>query len=240
DGCMASLNVRWKKHRKWVVTRFEEEHNHILDTPRRPKKHHSHNVSHKNSAAKDLMEQLQSCGIGPSTIAKTINMNSSPKLITRFPFEKIVADRYTAVMFKLSKAELHESVSCWYEMVSHHDVATTYVVGLCDEDKRRWWTVVYDEAQGATLKCECAKFETGGYFCKHLLRIMQGRHLTVIPGQYMLNRWTIGDRYIMESGVFTCNENENMVTPIIGKRRWWTVVYDEAQGATLKCECAKF
>ncbi|GAV73042.1 LOW QUALITY PROTEIN: FAR1 domain-containing protein, partial [Cephalotus follicularis] len=85
DGCMASLNVRWKKHRKWVVTRFEEEHNHILDTPRRPKKHHSHNVSHKNSAAKDLMEQLQSCGIGPSTIAKTIHGN-----ITEITTEQVI------------------------------------------------------------------------------------------------------------------------------------------------------
>ncbi|GAV77819.1 FAR1 domain-containing protein [Cephalotus follicularis] len=55
DGCMASLNVRWKKHGKWVVTGFVEEHSHTLDTPRRTKKHRSHNVSHKIFAAKDLM-----------------------------------------------------------------------------------------------------------------------------------------------------------------------------------------
>ncbi|GAV76615.1 LOW QUALITY PROTEIN: FAR1 domain-containing protein/SWIM domain-containing protein, partial [Cephalotus follicularis] len=335
DGCMASLNVRWKKYGKWVVTGFVEEHSHTLDTPRRTKKHRSHNVSHKISAAKDLMEQLHSCGMGSSLIAKAINtmgnitaittdyvvshlrkhrkknvgregylvamhfmkqmrldsnfyfaieydsdglqsmfladvrtreeyfvfgdvivfdityktnkfmmpfapftgvnhhkhesinsffdgfvnsnthlpkfveqynralvlrrqaeewkdyqtMNSNPKLITKFPFEKTVTDGYTTIMFKLFQAELHESVSCWYEIVSNHNAATTYIVGLCDEDKRKWWTVVYNEAQGVTLKCECAKFETEGYFCKHILKITQEGHLTLIPEQYMLKRW---------------------------------------------------
>ncbi|GAV84517.1 hypothetical protein CFOL_v3_27961 [Cephalotus follicularis] len=54
-----------------------------------------------------------------------------------------------------------------------------------------------------------------GYFCEHILRIMQERHLTVIPEQYMLKRWTIGARYIMNSGVSTIKENENTVTPIM-------------------------
>ncbi|GAV58693.1 FAR1 domain-containing protein, partial [Cephalotus follicularis] len=35
DGCMARLNVRWKRHGKWVVTRFVKEHSHTLDTPRK-------------------------------------------------------------------------------------------------------------------------------------------------------------------------------------------------------------
>ncbi|GAV71422.1 SWIM domain-containing protein [Cephalotus follicularis] len=144
-----------------------------------------------------------------------LTMNSNPKLITRFPFEKTAADCYTAIMFKLFQAELHESMSCWYEMVSNNNAATIYVVGLCDEDKRKWWTVVYDESEGVTLRCECAKFETEGYFCKHILRIMQERHLTVIPEQYMLKRWTIGARYIMDNGVCTSKENENTVTPIM-------------------------
>ncbi|GAV74290.1 SWIM domain-containing protein [Cephalotus follicularis] len=108
-------------------------------------------------------------------------MNSNTKLITRFPFEKTAADRYTTIMFKLFQAELNESVSCWFEIVSNNDAATIYIVGLCDEEKRKWWTVVYDESKGMTLKCECAKFVTEGYFCKHILRIMQDRRLTVIP-----------------------------------------------------------
>ncbi|GAV86421.1 hypothetical protein CFOL_v3_29852 [Cephalotus follicularis] len=117
--------------------------------------------------------------------------------------------------FMMPFADLHESVSCWYEMVSNNDATTKYIVGLCDEEKRKWWTVVYDELKGVTLKCECAKFETERYFCKHILRIMQERHLIVILEQYMLKRWTIGARYIMDSGVSTSKENENTVTPIM-------------------------
>ncbi|GAV86504.1 hypothetical protein CFOL_v3_29934 [Cephalotus follicularis] len=79
---MASLNVRWKKHGKWIVTGFIEEHSHTLDTPRRTKKHRSHNVSHKIPVAKDLMEHLHSCGMGPSAIAKAINTTGNTTEIT--------------------------------------------------------------------------------------------------------------------------------------------------------------
>ncbi|GAV71619.1 FAR1 domain-containing protein, partial [Cephalotus follicularis] len=87
DGCMVSLNFRWKKHEKWVVTGFVEEHNHTLDAPRRTKKHRSHNVSHKISAANDLMEQLHTCGMGPSVIAKAINTTGN---ITEITTEHVV------------------------------------------------------------------------------------------------------------------------------------------------------
>ncbi|GAV78227.1 hypothetical protein CFOL_v3_21695 [Cephalotus follicularis] len=70
---MASLIVRWRQHGKWVVTSFQEEHWHTLDTLRRAKKHHSHNVSHKNPLVKNLMDQLHSYGYGPLRITKAIN-----------------------------------------------------------------------------------------------------------------------------------------------------------------------
>ncbi|GAV90812.1 hypothetical protein CFOL_v3_34214, partial [Cephalotus follicularis] len=79
---MASLNVGWKNHGKWVVTVFEEEHCHTLDTPRRAKRHRSHNVAHRNPVAKDLMDQLHTCGIRPSAIAKAINATGNDTAIT--------------------------------------------------------------------------------------------------------------------------------------------------------------
>ncbi|GAV64617.1 hypothetical protein CFOL_v3_08135, partial [Cephalotus follicularis] len=51
------------KNEKWVVTRFVEEHSHILDTPRRVSKRRSHNISHKNVVAKNLMDQFHSCAM---------------------------------------------------------------------------------------------------------------------------------------------------------------------------------
>ncbi|GAV79694.1 FAR1 domain-containing protein [Cephalotus follicularis] len=81
-GCTTSLNVQWKNHGKWVVTAFEEEHCHTLDTPRRAKMHRSHNVAHRNPVAKDLMDQLHTCGIRPSAIAKAINATGNDTAIT--------------------------------------------------------------------------------------------------------------------------------------------------------------
>ncbi|KAK8957953.1 Protein FAR1-RELATED SEQUENCE 8 [Platanthera zijinensis] len=53
-GCMTKLEVRINAEGKWAVTQFIKEHNHILDTPRKTKKHRSHNISHKNPIIKDL------------------------------------------------------------------------------------------------------------------------------------------------------------------------------------------
>ncbi|GAV76452.1 hypothetical protein CFOL_v3_19926, partial [Cephalotus follicularis] len=210
--CMASLNVLWKKHGKWVVDSWLAKMWDLLlhwvpaflkDTfvAGMTSSGRSESINsffdgfvNSNTHLPEFIEQYNRALMLRRQTEERKDywtMNSNPKLITKFPFEKTVADRYTTIMFKLFQVELHESVSCWYEMVSHHDAATAYIVGLCDEDKRKWWTVVYDEAQGVTLKCEYAKFETEGYFCKHILRIMQERHLTVIPEQYMLNRWAI-------------------------------------------------
>jgi len=55
---------------------FVKAHNHELDTPRRAKKHRSHNFIHKDHIVKNLIDQLHSSGMGPSRIAKTLNITS--------------------------------------------------------------------------------------------------------------------------------------------------------------------
>ncbi|GAV85850.1 FAR1 domain-containing protein [Cephalotus follicularis] len=82
EGCMALMEVRMKKHGKWIATKFVEEHSHDLDTPRRAWKHRSHNVSHKNPVAMNLMDQFHSCEMGLSKIVKAINATSGSTSIT--------------------------------------------------------------------------------------------------------------------------------------------------------------
>ncbi|GAV83021.1 SWIM domain-containing protein, partial [Cephalotus follicularis] len=120
---------------------------------------------------------------------------------------------YTAKMFELFQKELNDSVSCWSDLVNHEDDVIVYKVGLCDEDKRKWYNVLFDESEGLTLKCECTKFETDGYLCKHILHVMKQKHVTVIPERYIIKRWTIDARYIMDSGVD--KELGNEVTQIM-------------------------
>ncbi|GAV65263.1 hypothetical protein CFOL_v3_08778 [Cephalotus follicularis] len=79
---MALMEVRIKRHGKWIVTKFVEEYSHDLDPPRRALKHLSHNVSHKNHVVMNMMDQFHGCGIGPSKIAKAINATSGSTPIT--------------------------------------------------------------------------------------------------------------------------------------------------------------
>ncbi|KAK8954279.1 Protein FAR1-RELATED SEQUENCE 2 [Platanthera zijinensis] len=71
--CKAKLDVRRSKDEKWVVTDFEKQHTHELDTPRRTIKHRSHKVAHKSLIVKNAMDNLHEAGLGPSKIAKTLN-----------------------------------------------------------------------------------------------------------------------------------------------------------------------
>ncbi|KAK8935891.1 hypothetical protein KSP39_PZI013910 [Platanthera zijinensis] len=71
--CKAKLDVQRSKDEKWVVTSFEKQHTHELDTPRRTIKHRSHNVAHKSLIVKNAMDNLHEAGLGPSKIAKTLN-----------------------------------------------------------------------------------------------------------------------------------------------------------------------
>ncbi|GAV87220.1 FAR1 domain-containing protein [Cephalotus follicularis] len=81
-GCKAHMVVRLTKGKKRVVSIFLEEHNHDLDTPRRVVKHRSHNQSHKNPLASNLMDKFQGSGMGTSRIAKAINAKNWSNCIT--------------------------------------------------------------------------------------------------------------------------------------------------------------
>ncbi|GAV72633.1 LOW QUALITY PROTEIN: hypothetical protein CFOL_v3_16121, partial [Cephalotus follicularis] len=112
-----------------------------------------------------------------------MTMNSKAVLIVQSLMEKSAGDCYTRVMFKLFQEEFKSIIDCWHQKVSKCGTIITYSVGLrCD-------------------LCDCAKFETGGYLCKHILHIMVKKHLIVIPDRYILKRWTIGARYLLDGGV---------------------------------------
>ncbi|KAK8935491.1 Protein FAR1-RELATED SEQUENCE 5 [Platanthera zijinensis] len=79
-NCKAKIDIRKNKDDMWVVTGFIKEHNHELDTPRKAKRHRSHNVLHKDKEVKKLMDQLYSVGMGPAKITRILNatnINSS-------------------------------------------------------------------------------------------------------------------------------------------------------------------
>ncbi|XP_077223495.1 protein FAR1-RELATED SEQUENCE 5-like [Tasmannia lanceolata] len=115
------------------------------------------------------------------------------------------------------EAEFKDSIDCYHEKVEKSGIVAVYKVGLSVDEKWKWCKVVYDESEGVKATCECAMFETKGILCKHILRIMSKKLLMSIPQQYILNRWTTGVRYRVDSGVFMRELDNNDVSPL---HRW--------------------
>ncbi|XP_077251944.1 protein FAR1-RELATED SEQUENCE 5-like [Tasmannia lanceolata] len=113
-----------------------------------------------------------------------------------------------------------DSSDCWDELLDKNGNVSEYLVGLSNEEKWKWCKVVYEEseAEGVKATCQCAKFETEGYLCKHILRIMREKRLLSILERYILNRWTVMARYHQSrSGVVANEGNNKTVTPL---ERW--------------------
>ncbi|XP_077247636.1 uncharacterized protein LOC143887436 [Tasmannia lanceolata] len=86
-----------------------------------------------------------------------------------------------------------------------------------NEEEWKSYKVIYDVSEGVNATCECAMFETAGILCKHILRIMDMRRLGSIPERYLLNRWTIGARYQVNSFASTSIGDSDEVTSF---ERW--------------------
>ncbi|KAK8950708.1 Protein FAR1-RELATED SEQUENCE 5 [Platanthera zijinensis] len=130
-------------------------------------------------------------------------LNSGANLLTSYALERFAAQFYTKNMFKLFQQEFKQSLECWYEEVNTIGSITTFRVGLSCEDANNWCTVLYDDCNTKVI-CECAKFATDGFLCKHILHIMIAKkHLQSFPEQYLLKRWSISAK--------SNSDNEKMV-----------------------------
>lgn len=65
------------------------------------------------------------------------------------------------------------------------------------------------------VTCSCAKFETYGMLCKHILYVMKKKHVETLPDQYILPRWTLGSRYKVGNDSIEIKEiNESKVSAL--------------------------
>ena len=70
---------------------------------------------------------------------------------------------------------------------------TTYEVDFKEHKKAH---IVKVDISTKFCKCSCARFETWGILCKHILYIMKQKlRVKVIPEEYILQRWTLNARY---------------------------------------------
>ncbi|KAK2990353.1 hypothetical protein RJ640_000799 [Escallonia rubra] len=122
-------------------------------------------------------------------------MNSRAVLSSDHPIEARVGECYTRSVFEIFKKEWNASVSCSHITLSKETDVTRYRVGLITVDKEKWRTVHYCSLENINATCSCAKFETAGILCKHIIYILKKKKITDLPEYYILPRWTIHARY---------------------------------------------
>ncbi|XP_077247368.1 protein FAR1-RELATED SEQUENCE 5-like [Tasmannia lanceolata] len=145
--------------------------------------------------------------------------SSNAVLISRNKLEAQGGKCYTRTMFNIFQSEFKDSNDCWYDLLGENGNVTEYSVGLSDEEPWKWCKVVYEESdEGVKATCACAKFETVGILCKHIIRIMSLKRLSCIPERYILNRWTIGARFHVDGRVAIGEDDNDEVTPV---EKWY-------------------
>ncbi|XP_077228346.1 protein FAR1-RELATED SEQUENCE 1-like [Tasmannia lanceolata] len=130
--------------------------------------------------------------------------SSHAVLKTKSTLEADAAKCYTRKKFDLFQLQFLASIDCWEDKESENGNVTEYKVRMHNEEEWKSYKVIYDVSEGVNATCECAMFETAGILCRHILRIMDMRRLGSIPERYLLNRWTIGARYQVNSFASTC------------------------------------
>ncbi|KAL4295669.1 hypothetical protein GQ457_12G016890 [Hibiscus cannabinus] len=70
EWCKAMILIS-KKEEKWIISRYSDEHNHVLASPKSTQFIRSHRV--KTKVQKDLMNVLDESGICPSKIVSVIS-----------------------------------------------------------------------------------------------------------------------------------------------------------------------
>ncbi|XP_077246017.1 protein FAR1-RELATED SEQUENCE 7-like [Tasmannia lanceolata] len=113
---------------------------------------------------------------------------SKASMKTNSPLEEEAGIFYMRNMFNIFQDELRDNTGCWYYHLSKDGAVEEYLVGPRNDVKSRWCRVFYDDSDGVTVKCDCAKFEREGILCKHILRIMDTKQLKKVLDHYMLRR----------------------------------------------------
>ena len=121
--------------------------------------------------------------------------NSKPTLHGDHPIEAMAAECYTRNIYDIFKIEWKASSDCGHEKVSKDSHLVKYRVGYLQGNKEKWKIVEYKVSTDIFASCSCAKFETYGILCKHILYIMKRKLVKSIPDHYILPRWTMKATY---------------------------------------------
>ncbi|KAH0879902.1 hypothetical protein HID58_067296 [Brassica napus] len=195
--CKASMHVKRKPDGKWVIHSFVRDHNHDL-LPAQAVSEQTRKIyaamakqfaeyktvislksESKTSFEKDRFEE--------EAKADSETWNKPPTMKSPSPFEKSVSDVYTPAVFKKFQIEVLGAIAC--SPREENRDATCSAFRVQDFENNQDFVVSWSQAK-AEVSCMCRLFEYKGYLCRHTLNVLQCCHLSSIPSQYILKRWT--------------------------------------------------
>ncbi|XP_074342976.1 protein FAR1-RELATED SEQUENCE 7-like [Apium graveolens] len=135
-----------------------------------------------------------------------VSMTTTPEFTELHSLEAHAGRVYSRNIFKIFKDEFSQILHCQHNKGVKEGVLTTYEVDFKEKGRAH---IVNVDISTKFCKCSCAKFETWGIPCKHILYTMKHKlRLKVITDEYILPRWTLNVRYRTLSTGFGHNEAE--------------------------------
>ncbi|KAJ0232249.1 Protein FAR-RED ELONGATED HYPOCOTYL 3 [Hirschfeldia incana] len=119
--------------------------------------------------------------------AESETWSKQPTMKSPSPFEKSVSEVYTPAVLKKFQVEVLGAIACSPREENRDGTCSTFTVQ--DFENSQEFVVTWNQAKGE-VSCICRLFEYKGYLCRHALNVLQCCHLSSVPSQYILKRWT--------------------------------------------------
>ncbi|KAG9446981.1 hypothetical protein H6P81_013109 [Aristolochia fimbriata] len=110
----------------------------------------------------------------------------TPMLKTASPDESKAASLYTRALFEKFQTELFECFEYVPNRVAEEGSMNMYMVTKYG-GKTHTVTFDFNEMRGS---CNCRMFEFSGILCRHILSVLNGENVSLLPSHYILKRWT--------------------------------------------------
>ncbi|KAL9676694.1 hypothetical protein QQ045_004911 [Rhodiola kirilowii] len=135
------------------------------------------------NSAMDLQRQNR-VQIYPESRRFVPTLNSTQKL------EKDASETFSYPVFKIIQSEMSESAyGCAIQSINEDEFGRMYIINDASRDSRLF-QVTFPGIEGR-LKCSCMKFESCGYICRHIFKVMFFLRYEKIPDYLVMGRWHI-------------------------------------------------
>ncbi|XP_051117885.1 protein FAR1-RELATED SEQUENCE 5-like [Andrographis paniculata] len=110
-----------------------------------------------------------------------------PRLIGDVIMLKQMREIYTPVIFKMFQQEYESYLNNVIGQCSDNLSSVEYKVGAYG--RVRHHRVLYS-SEDESVACSCRMFQSVGILCSHALKVLDYRNIKLVPGHYILKRWT--------------------------------------------------